>query len=542
MARRTEDEKGAVKTSIWNEVSRLSRGGAPVRPDLRLMSHSASLSSCECESENREGGVSSSSSKITKQAMGLFQHSSPCINFLPLVTSLPQEFTDETSDYWNSSDIECSVIPNCMTYKRYKYLKKYFHVSEVTEEKTPGGENHDILQKVVQLWSGVLKQRIVNSPRPILCLKETSSWLAATCPPGVSPSESLPRVSYSEIGRCRVKIFLTSESVLPRLSDSETVVESSKVEAKPCSIASKDREFKRCWLIDTLCQVFNTLPFLLKALSADEMMQHSRGFRVMVHKGAPHRMIGSAVHVPTVCTLAVRGFRQLECCVRTDVFYAAGICTTCFPAESFMKLLEFPLRAVCCPPTLTAKYCWSLTCRVYLEAAGVCTESLRLSPNPESQNVKPVVQALGSRWLKQTGLCVRLIAGLSLDNGGTGRGEVQHAVNPFCGLYVVGHQCPFIGALALTVLDDEVQDGTAAITPSIQPYGDYCRVDREKLGLFGLHRNCAFREHAQQYSDSVVKSPNDLCSRDANSSTGENNVLFPWCNYFTAKRHNLGWN
>lgn len=59
-------------------------------------------------------------------------------------------------------------------------------------------------------------------PRVILCLKETSSWLAATCPPGISPSESLPSVSYSEIGRCRVKIFLTSESVLPRLSDSET--------------------------------------------------------------------------------------------------------------------------------------------------------------------------------------------------------------------------------------------------------------------------------------------------------------------------------
>ena len=59
-------------------------------------------------------------------------------------------------------------------------------------------------------------------PRAILCLKETSSWLAATCPPGISPSESLPSVSYSEIGRCRVKIFLTSESVLPRLSDSET--------------------------------------------------------------------------------------------------------------------------------------------------------------------------------------------------------------------------------------------------------------------------------------------------------------------------------
>jgi hypothetical protein len=44
-----------------------------------------------------------------------------------------------------------------------------------------------------------------------------SSWLVAR----PSPSESEPRVSYSEIGRCRVSIFFTSESVLPRLSDSE---------------------------------------------------------------------------------------------------------------------------------------------------------------------------------------------------------------------------------------------------------------------------------------------------------------------------------
>lgn len=52
----------------------------------------------------------------------------------------------------------------------------------------------------------------------ILWLKDMSSWLV-TRP---SPSESLPRVSYSEIGRCSVSIFFTSESVLPRLSDSET--------------------------------------------------------------------------------------------------------------------------------------------------------------------------------------------------------------------------------------------------------------------------------------------------------------------------------
>nr|CAD7573669.1 unnamed protein product [Timema californicum] len=401
-------------TSIWNEVSRLSRGGAPLRPDLRLMSHSASLSSCECESENREGGMASLQDDI-------------------IVLELNKDVSGSEPDSSDNNDIDI--------------------------ECNNDNEDLELFDK------SVLKQRIVNSPRPILCLKETSSWLAATCPPGVSPSESLPRVSYSEIGRCRVKIFLTSESVLPRLSDSETVVES----------------------------VLAAVQSVLKLLES----------------------------APRAC-----------CCLRPWQISIAGP----LPAESVLKLLESLLRAFCCPPTLTAKYCWSLTCRLYLEAAGVCTESLllspiltdkycwsltcrvcleaagvcteslQLSPNPDSQNVKPVVQALGSRWLKQKGLCVRLIAGLSLDNGGTGRGEVQDAVNPFCGLYVVGHQCPFICALALTVLDDEVQDGTAAITPSIQPYGDYCRVDREKLGLFGLHRNCAVREHDQHYSQVLTSS------------------------------------
>lgn len=51
----------------------------------------------------------------------------------------------------------------------------------------------------------------------IRCENDINSWLVAR----PSPSESLPRVSYSEIGRWRVNIFFTSESVLPRLSDSE---------------------------------------------------------------------------------------------------------------------------------------------------------------------------------------------------------------------------------------------------------------------------------------------------------------------------------
>ncbi len=50
-----------------------------------------------------------------------------------------------------------------------------------------------------------------------MCLNDTNSCLFDCLP---SPSESLPNVSYSEIGRCSVKIFFTSESVLPKLSDS----------------------------------------------------------------------------------------------------------------------------------------------------------------------------------------------------------------------------------------------------------------------------------------------------------------------------------
>lgn len=37
---------------------------------------------------------------------------------------------------------------------------------------------------------------------------------------GPGPSESLPWVSYSLMGMCSDRIFFTSESVLPKLSDS----------------------------------------------------------------------------------------------------------------------------------------------------------------------------------------------------------------------------------------------------------------------------------------------------------------------------------
>lgn len=75
-------------------------------------------------------------------------------------------------------------------------------------------------------WKHVFSDSYTACPRKrplkcslprIRCPKDTSSWLAAR----PSPSESEPNVSYSEIGRWSVRIFFTSESVLPRLSDSE---------------------------------------------------------------------------------------------------------------------------------------------------------------------------------------------------------------------------------------------------------------------------------------------------------------------------------
>lgn len=75
------------------------------------------------------------------------------------------------------------------------------------------------LQRLVRETS--TEKLLGDVPLGMRCLKETSSWEAELWRP-VSPSLSDPRVSYSEIGRCSVSIFLTSESVLPRLSDSAT--------------------------------------------------------------------------------------------------------------------------------------------------------------------------------------------------------------------------------------------------------------------------------------------------------------------------------
>lgn len=57
-------------------------------------------------------------------------------------------------------------------------------------------------------------------PRGVLAPRGTRWRKLAISRCWLLPSVSLPSVSYSEMGMCSDRIFLTSESVLPRLSDS----------------------------------------------------------------------------------------------------------------------------------------------------------------------------------------------------------------------------------------------------------------------------------------------------------------------------------
>ncbi|KAG8235976.1 hypothetical protein J437_LFUL017912 [Ladona fulva] len=51
-------------------------------------------------------------------------------------------------DYWYNPDIECSIVKNCMTFRRFKKLTKYLHISDIEEEKLTTVEGYDVLQKV----------------------------------------------------------------------------------------------------------------------------------------------------------------------------------------------------------------------------------------------------------------------------------------------------------------------------------------------------------------------------------------------------------
>ncbi|KAG8222113.1 hypothetical protein J437_LFUL002109 [Ladona fulva] len=54
----------------------------------------------------------------------------------------------ESRDYWQSQEIDCPIIRNCMIFSRYCQITKYFHISDISLEKNPKDEDYDILQKV----------------------------------------------------------------------------------------------------------------------------------------------------------------------------------------------------------------------------------------------------------------------------------------------------------------------------------------------------------------------------------------------------------
>ncbi|KAG8239742.1 hypothetical protein J437_LFUL018438 [Ladona fulva] len=54
----------------------------------------------------------------------------------------------ESRDYWQSQEIDCPIIWNCMNFSRYCQITKYIHISDISLEKNPKDEDYDILQKV----------------------------------------------------------------------------------------------------------------------------------------------------------------------------------------------------------------------------------------------------------------------------------------------------------------------------------------------------------------------------------------------------------
>lgn len=71
---------------------------------------------------------------------------------------------------------------------------------------------------------------------------------------------------------------------------------------------------------------------------------------------------------------------------------------------------------------------------------------------------------------------------------GGGR-QTADRVHPLRRLDVVADESPVAPSL-LAVLDDEVEDGTAAVAPRVQPHRDRCGVDGKQLRGLGHHRGC----------------------------------------------------
>lgn len=67
--------------------------------------------------------------------------------------------------------------------------------------------------------------------------------------------------------------------------------------------------------------------------------------------------------------------------------------------------------------------------------------------------------------------------------------QVADSVHPLRRLDVVADESPVAAGL-LAVLDDEVEDGAAAVAPRVQPHRDRCGVDGEQLRGLGHDRGC----------------------------------------------------
>ena len=137
----------------------------------------------------------------------------------------------------------------------------------------------------------------------LLCLKETISC---------STSESLPRVSYSEMGKCRVRIFLTSESVLPKLSDSWLSGSLSRPPFLLTLVYSGS-------FYDT---VQNQIPYLeQKYFNYVSAFVRVAGLEIVVDKRPLNRVVWAAVDIAAVGAFAVGVLGQLERSVRANILW-----------------------------------------------------------------------------------------------------------------------------------------------------------------------------------------------------------------------------
>lgn len=106
---------------------------------------------------------------------------------------------------------------------------------------------------------------------------------------------------------------------------------------------------------------------------------------------------------------------------------------------------------------------------------------------------------------------------------GGGR-QAADRVHPLCRLDVVADESPVAPSL-FAVLDDEVEDGTAAVAPRVQPHRDRCGVDGKQLRGLGHHRGC----RPQQRLKTQKSTSTETCVRGA---TKQNHICVSYISVF----------